>query len=213
MASIVRPATLRHACMYGQVRTAFKTQAANPISISQYTTLSPQKGSITSRIASIRSAAARNTAPLAIHAAQFQTSSRRDILPTQAREVTSLIEPLIQLILDNRNHSRHRLAEKAPSLNLELIAYSQRSRTCTPTIPYPWQLSLDLRKVCIRDLDAGMMAAKESLQASSHRPYSPDRCTLRSRLPESHSRRYPCRCDPHPLPCRIPVRGIFPGRQ
>ncbi|KAG6999460.1 hypothetical protein G7Y79_00035g071320 [Physcia stellaris] len=77
MASILRPATLRHACMYAQVHTAFKTQAANPTSISKYTTLSPHRGSITSRIARIRSAANRNS----LQAAAFQTSSRRDILP------------------------------------------------------------------------------------------------------------------------------------
>lgn len=86
MASILRPATLRHACMYAQVRTAFKTQAANPISISKYTTLTPQRGSITSRIARIRSATVRNS----IKAAAFQTSSRRDILPAGPR--TSPIE-------------------------------------------------------------------------------------------------------------------------
>ncbi|CAF9918353.1 MAG: hypothetical protein HETSPECPRED_003735 [Heterodermia speciosa] len=63
--------------MYAQVRTAFKIEAANLTSTSKYTTLTPHKGSITSRIVRIRAAASRK----AIKAAAFQTSSKRDILP------------------------------------------------------------------------------------------------------------------------------------
>ena len=105
MASILRPTTLRQACIYGQVRSAFRTQASNPTSISPFTTLSPQRGSITSRIARLRS---RQLAPATSQAAKFQTSSRKDILPAEARTSYFVLTKALLLTLSYRGHTRHR---------------------------------------------------------------------------------------------------------